>query len=216
QIHLNTRHAAQVQWSQLSKQERTLRNQESQRKAAAARRGKPSWKAGLTKETDPRVALQAKKTSETRKKLFASGVLKSWQKGKIFVKQNNCLNCNKLFKVSTHPTAKNLFCSRPCVIIYKREQKLKKLNHKVIRIEKGTTQDVFDLTVDTYHNFALSCGVFVHNCADVLCIWAIDKSGQFQQSQTSTYTFPNPVMGVSRVTGRGIQTGLDPNKGKYL
>lgn len=38
------------------------------------------------------------------------------------------------------------------------------LNHKVIAIEFVGHEDVFDLTVDTYHNFALSAGVFVHNC----------------------------------------------------
>lgn len=41
-----------------------------------------------------------------------------------------------------------------------------KLNHKVVRVEPLTeTEDVYDLTVDTYHNFALEAGVFVHNSA---------------------------------------------------
>lgn len=39
-------------------------------------------------------------------------------------------------------------------------------NHKVVRIEDlGVSVPVYDLTVDGHHNFALSCGVFVHNCA---------------------------------------------------
>lgn len=39
-------------------------------------------------------------------------------------------------------------------------------NHKVVRIEDlGVSVPVYDLTVDEHHNFALSCGVFVHNCA---------------------------------------------------
>ena len=39
-------------------------------------------------------------------------------------------------------------------------------NHKVVFVENlGTTVPVYDLTVDEHHNFALSCGVFVHNCA---------------------------------------------------
>jgi intein/homing endonuclease len=40
-----------------------------------------------------------------------------------------------------------------------------KTNHKVIRIEECGSENVYDLTVDKYHNFALSAGVFVHNCA---------------------------------------------------
>lgn len=38
-------------------------------------------------------------------------------------------------------------------------------NHKVKSIEFITeTSDVYCLTVEKYHNFALDCGVFVHNC----------------------------------------------------
>ncbi len=37
-------------------------------------------------------------------------------------------------------------------------------NHKVTEIRSVDNGDVFDLTVDTYHNFAVSSGVFVHNC----------------------------------------------------
>jgi hypothetical protein len=37
-------------------------------------------------------------------------------------------------------------------------------NHKVVSIEQDGYSDVYDFTVDTHHNFALSAGVFVHNC----------------------------------------------------
>ena len=40
-------------------------------------------------------------------------------------------------------------------------------NHKVTNIEYITeTEDVFDIEVEDNHNFALSCGVFVHNSKD--------------------------------------------------
>ena len=39
------------------------------------------------------------------------------------------------------------------------------INHKVKSVEFFGYEDVYDLTVDKYHNFALSAGVFVHNCA---------------------------------------------------
>lgn len=37
-------------------------------------------------------------------------------------------------------------------------------NHKVASVEEDDVEDVYDITVDGYHNFALSAGVFVHNC----------------------------------------------------
>jgi len=37
-------------------------------------------------------------------------------------------------------------------------------NHKIQRIEDAGIADVYDLTVEGTHNFALSCGAFVHNC----------------------------------------------------
>ena len=39
------------------------------------------------------------------------------------------------------------------------------INHKVVSVVDDGREDVYDLTVDKYHNFALTSGVFVHNCA---------------------------------------------------
>ena len=41
-------------------------------------------------------------------------------------------------------------------------------NHRVRKVERISLQndvDVYDITVENYHNFSLDCGVFVHNCA---------------------------------------------------
>lgn len=39
------------------------------------------------------------------------------------------------------------------------------VNHKVVGVYKlRRREDVYDLSVEKYHNFALTCGVFVHNC----------------------------------------------------
>lgn len=40
-------------------------------------------------------------------------------------------------------------------------------NHKVVNIEYCGVEDVYDITVEKYHNFALSSGVFVHNCTAI-------------------------------------------------
>jgi hypothetical protein len=37
-------------------------------------------------------------------------------------------------------------------------------NHKVVRVEPDGVGDVYDLTVERWGNFAVSAGVFVHNC----------------------------------------------------
>jgi len=37
-------------------------------------------------------------------------------------------------------------------------------NHKVVQIKQTANEDVYDFTVEEYHNFALASGVFVHNC----------------------------------------------------
>lgn len=48
---------------------------------------------------------------------------------------------------------------------FKRHQKYCKINHKVISIKYlDYVEDVYCLSVDTYHNFALEAGIFVHNC----------------------------------------------------
>jgi len=37
-------------------------------------------------------------------------------------------------------------------------------NHKIVSVAPGGVADVYDLSVDGHHNFALACGAFVHNC----------------------------------------------------
>ena len=50
--------------------------------------------------------------------------------------------------------------------VERRKQKQNELkNHKVVAIRKlDVKEDCYDLKVEKYHNFALSAGVFVHNC----------------------------------------------------
>lgn len=41
-----------------------------------------------------------------------------------------------------------------------------RLNHRVVSVEPAGRADVYDLTVDDTHNFALDAGIFVHNSID--------------------------------------------------
>ena len=62
-------------------------------------------------------------------------------------------------------------------------------NHKVTSMQRvEERQDVYCLVVPHYHNFALSAGVFVHNCRMRLSIYEVSphligqKQGQFEKS----------------------------------
>ena len=41
------------------------------------------------------------------------------------------------------------------------------INHKIVSVEFDGVADVYDFKVDEYHNFALDCGVFVHNSDNI-------------------------------------------------
>ena len=69
------------------------------------------------------------------------------------------------------------------------------INHKITKIERAGVEEVFDLTIEGIHNFAIDAGVFVHNCAppnlhddgpmcDFLAIWAADKNSTFRKGSS--------------------------------
>ncbi|QOC94834.1 hypothetical protein D0Q02_09225 [Micromonospora craniellae] len=71
------------------------------------------------------------------------------------------------------------------------------LNHQVVSVEPlDETADVYDLTVEGYHNFALEAGVFVHNSARV--------------ARTSEYQALLPIRGkILNVQKANLQQVLD-------
>lgn len=48
-------------------------------------------------------------------------------------------------------------------------------NHKIVSVEFAGHEDVYDLTVDEYHNFAVAGGVFVHNCNEASYIPQMER-----------------------------------------
>jgi len=69
-------------------------------------------------------------------------------------------------------------------------------NHKIIKIEKiETNEDVYDISVEKYHNFAIDAGIFVHNC-NIAILYAgmsalqfsVSKGGDWIDTQVSTET----------------------------
>lgn len=70
-----------------------------------------------------------------------------------------------------------------------------KLNHKVFKIEKITLDPtpVYDITVKDWHNFLVSAGVVLHNCAD----W---KYRQAYHATRGGYNSGNPEIRASDIT----------------
>lgn len=83
------------------------------------------------------------------------------------------------------------------------KEKVIELNHKIISIEYVGKEDVYDLTVDKYHNFLIdvecgqdcSSGVFVHNCKAFYfyCIYANKKAGALAGGRFKRYVRKTPV-----------------------
>jgi len=73
-----------------------------------------------------------------------------------------------MLKSGKYKEAKDLIISESLMPLYEKEIAIKpKNNHKVSKLEKiNERYDVYDFEVPGTHNFALSAGVFVHNCSE--------------------------------------------------
>lgn len=67
-------------------------------------------------------------------------------------------------------------------------------NHKVVEIIDLGSSDVYDLTVEKYHNFALTDGIFVHNCLSELK----------QLLTANGYVFNDETLRITPPEGRGL------------
>jgi hypothetical protein len=93
------------------------------------------------------------------------------------------------------------------------------MNHKVLCVEAlGISEDVYDLEVEGFHNFALSCGVFVHNCsADVLAVWAARHRDQMRKEMGRggagliSMEIPMPVIGGTMAVPGGSRGSNSDN-----
>jgi len=99
-----------------------------------------------------------------------------------------------MLRDGTYTEAKDLFEGQAVRGSYK--------NHKVVCVTPlSVREDVYDLEVEAHHNFALACGVFVHNCvADYLGVYACDNYAKLKQEASKnnvfgSFEFPIPVIG---------------------
>jgi hypothetical protein len=54
--------------------------------------------------------------------------------------------------------------------LYQRAWQRRRKNHTVTAVRPGPPEEVYDLQVDEYHNFAIGAGIFVHNSRDSMQI----------------------------------------------
>jgi hypothetical protein len=156
----------------------------------ASARNLQGWSKGLTKDTDPRVAKISKSrkgqpahnkgqtgifhTSEITKQRIREKLLgrtfteeaiekqsqsryKYWENIKKNEEKTECKICGKFFTTLTNTHLKykhNIFIKE-----YKETY-----NHKVKSIEFYGYEDVYNINVEEFHNYALSAGVIVKNC----------------------------------------------------
>lgn len=83
-------------------------------------------------------------------------------------------------------------------------------NHKVMSVEPDGVADVYDLTVDEHHNFALSAGVFVHNC--VVGVGYGPSGIQIDTwGMIGTMTYPALARNVGAASGGELYAVLSPD-----
>lgn len=101
---------------------------------------------------------------------------------------------------------------------YRGRDAIKKQNHKVVSVEPVTLPcRVYDLEIEDNHNFALSCGVFVHNSKDTAdsfagAVWnAIRHNGAVPVPATKVASAIAAVSGSKLSTGRNSTTAALPS-----
>ena len=77
------------------------------------------------------------------------------------------------------PAAEKAEVIRRRVATYKEtcaNRKNSALNHRVVAVyQLSSRRDVYDLSVERFHNFALTVGVFVHNCLNSGNLWTLKR-----------------------------------------
>ena len=67
-------------------------------------------------------------------------------------------------------------------------------NHRVVSIERVSAQNVYDIKLNRIHNFAISAGIFVHNCG---AMWNAS-----QHSEEFSYDFGEDIPTMLNVSGQ--------------
>lgn len=125
-----------------------------------------------TEETRQKLSCYAKERYNTDPAEVLNRLNKATQKaaivnkGKKFTKERLVKHSQRLKQAYSSPERRELQRTRS--LNYWNKKRLESTeykNHKVVSVVECGCEDVYDIrTVNKYHNFALDCGVFVHNC----------------------------------------------------
>jgi intein/homing endonuclease len=92
----------------------------------------------------------------------------------------------KLANVGNHKRWKHPGPFKDCIKCHKH------FNHKVVSIKSCGFEDVYDISVDTYHNFSLTAGVVVHNSLRDLAGISTDSVSPFITDRASIDAMGKP------------------------
>ena len=164
--------AASIKTRQLDEQYKENRSKislnfwDEQKKKEQSQRAKEAWASGQFDNID---------RAEARKKgslTYITKTLKKYlKKGQILtpelyetirsrVRNEEKKCCNYLLKIKT---IEKHFGSFDNFVDHFQSECSENRNHRVVKIEESGYEDVYDITVDDYGNFAVGQGVFVHN-----------------------------------------------------
>lgn len=118
-------------------------------------------------ENNPNKTLEGRnRVSEMSKGLWKTpGYDIGRQLTRIKIRVNKCLQKYGVVTEETYDSIKTsgTRCYEKALELLECDNLLHLVNHKITSIEADGYEDVYDFEVDTYHNFALTSGVFVHN-----------------------------------------------------
>ncbi len=125
-------------------------------------RNRESAKKNITKynKSDAHREVARKVGKRAMESLFSNP---EWKAAKL--RQNSAV-C-KLRNHKKYHEDKGVF-NPNCDVCTGRLTRVPAMNHKVVRVYSSGREDVYDITVDKYHNFATEAGVFVHNCIETV------------------------------------------------
>lgn len=85
-------------------------------------------------------------------------------------------------------------------------------NHRVVSVESAGRADVYDITVDTYHNFSLSAGVVVHNSGNAGDVFDIQH---MRDQLFSILKVPKAFLGLEDSQGYRSEDTLSQQSVKF-
>lgn len=126
---------------------------------------KQQWASGQFNNIDRKLALQLSHNTRVLNKLkeymIEIETLTEVQYDELSLKLKN-KNISSLLKKTTIERNYKTFENFKQILLDLHRIN-KNNNHKIIKIEEVESEDTYDITVDEFHNFAIECGIFVHN-----------------------------------------------------